>query len=635
MGSGLDKLTENLDRILAITGLIFSSLLTWWLTTREILPVYAMAGVLSFLACATYLVVRKRLSPLGISRFLSSLPKLEAKRPTYLLLNISFLALFAYSVMAIALRPDLYVRPLGYFISVAFMAGVVAIEILFLPEKRRHTYLILLKIMLIALNLRLVPMYMFPGHVWYDPWWHEWFTTETLRLGQIPLGEPYSNLPIMHLLSASTMLISGLDFKGASLLCLSLTQVIILISFVFLLANSIIHNPKVGLLAALLISVADMVIANNIVFYPTSLGAAFMLIIIYILFKPERTTSPALTCISFLFMGALVLSHTLAAATMAILLLCFWIGFKVYATIYKGKADFPVNFTICACFIVGMFAWWMYASGHIVDFARLIKWAFREEYLAAVPPEALTQYTTQISLLEYLIDRLGFFLFYSISFIGAFYLLSKRAGSQHGFVLVLGGLTLLSIGFFGTPLGTPFLEPRWRYFSQIVLAIPASLGFILICGLARNNFRRASVLMLLIIVVSFSMITDIAANFDQPMLSEHRMIRRAFTNSEIQSMDTISYIWHGTIGTDKHAATYFSWPKGMKTTDMSDSFVSKDFTDCNGMMVVIREYITQKPFDCGGLFKLDYDPRDILENQGFNKVYDSKSVSGFLKQTEK
>jgi len=635
MSPKLEKLTENLDRNLAIAGLVFSSVLIWWLTTREVLPVYVITGILSFLACVTYLVLRNRLSLLGMSHFISSLPKLQIKRSTYLVLNILFFTLFTYSVIAITLRPDLYVRPLGYFISIAFMAAIVAVEILFLPRKRGYAYFTLLKIILVALSLRLVPMYMFPGHIWYDPWWHEWFTLETLRFGHIPAGEAYSRLPIMHLISASTMLITGLNFKASSLLCLTLPQVIIVTIFIFLLADKLIHNPKLGLLAALLIATADMAITRAIVFYPTSLGAVFMLIIIYVLFKPERTTSIALTCIAFIFMLALILSHTLTAAALAILLLCFWIGFKVYVLLYKGKAEFPVDLTICAFFIVGMFAWWMYASGHIVDFANIIKWVFREEYLGAVPPEALTLYAAQIPLSEYVIDRLGFFLFYSFSFIGSFYLLSKRAGSRHGFALVLGGLVLLSLGFFGTPLGTPFLEARWRYFSQIILAVPAALGLILVCGLFRNNLGRASILAILTLVMSFLMITDIASNFDQPIFSEHRMVRHAFTESEIKSMDTISYVWDGTIGTDLHATSYFRWSKGKEATEVSDSLLSKDFTDCNGMMVVIREYIAQKPFDCHGVVKLDYNPRDILENQGFNKVYDSKSVSGFLKQTEK
>ena len=50
------------------------------------------------------------------------------------------------------------------------------------------------------------------------------------------------------------------------------------------------------------------------------------------------------------------------------------------------------------------------------------------------------------------------------------------------------------------------------------------------------------------------------------------------------------------------------------------------------MLVLIRQEIVTNPFRARpGVFRLNYDPREALTQQGFSKIYDSGSVSGFIK----
>ena len=46
----------------------------------------------------------------------------------------------------------------------------------------------------------------------------------------------------------------------------------------------------------------------------------------------------------------------------------------------------------------------------------------------------------------------------------------------------------------------------------------------------------------------------------------------------------------------------------------------------------IREEVAHHPFKCyQGIYKQPYDPNEALAKQGFSKVYDCGSVSGFVK----
>ncbi|GAI71509.1 unnamed protein product, partial [marine sediment metagenome] len=47
--------------------------------------------------------------------------------------------------------------------------------------------------------------------------------------------------------------------------------------------------------------------------------------------------------------------------------------------------------------------------------------------------------------------------------------------------------------------------------------------------------------------------------------------------------------------------------------------------------LLIREEVVHHSFKCyQGIYKLPYDPSQTLDEQGFNKIYDCGSVSGFV-----
>ena len=91
--------------------------------------------------------------------------------------------------MILFFRQEVYVRPLGYFICISIMAGVVSLEILF---KKRNT-LMLLQIILIGISLQLGQVLIFPNVVGVDPWYHQLYTSKILESGFIP-GGSYSKL---------------------------------------------------------------------------------------------------------------------------------------------------------------------------------------------------------------------------------------------------------------------------------------------------------------------------------------------------------------------------------------------------------------------------------------------------------
>jgi len=65
---------------------------------------------------------------------------------------------------------------------------------------------------------------------------------------------------------------------------------------------------------------------------------------------------------------------------------------------------------------------------------------------------------------------------------------------------------------------------------------------------------------------------------------------------------------------------------------IGEQLISQDYSDCQDMLVLIREEVAHHPFRYyRAIYELPYDPSQALEEQGFSKVYDCGSVSGFVR----
>jgi len=69
----------------------------------------------------------------------------------------------------------------------------------------------------------------------------------------------------------------------------------------------------------------------------------------------------------------------------------------------------------------------------------------------------------------------------------------------------------------------------------------------------------------------------------------------------------------------------------MKEINREIAYVN--YTNCQDMFVLIREEIVHNPLLLSYVYKLDYDPREVLTAQTFSRVYDCGSVIGFVNPT--
>lgn len=615
-----------LDRVLALSGLASAAVLAVFSFFFLGRAIFLVVSLLTFVACVAWLRLR-----IHSFRSLGDFRALRAGRSLFLILNAVFLTFFALSVAALSSRPDPYVRPIIYFVLTAVSAGVLSLQVLFAKEGR-HDWIILAGIIAIGLSLAWSALSIFPTVLGIDPWWHQSFVVEMLKTGHVPEGETYSRLPIFHLLIGSTSLLTDSSYKEATLLAGSAIQIISNVLFVYLIARFI-FNSKVGLLSALLVVIASSHIQMSFWIIPNSIAAVFIPAIVYLLLKVRRRRPSTAISLSMFFMAVLILTHTITALVLSIVLFVLWAGSRIHEKFRDEKRLPWVTLSISSLFAVAMFTWWSYASGHTIVLAELIRWGFSADYALQAVPAEIFAYRYSVPFPEQVFNQLGWSMFFALSFVGALYMISKRFGNPPRFAWALAGIVILAVAFMGLTTGRYFLEARWWYFSQIMLSIPLALTLILFVGVIQSRARKASLILVLVMVLSFLMSVSPTANIDNPTFSPNSVVRYALTDSELKAISRFSdmvdlerIMLDSTYGRFLYASTVDI------TLRTDQGLLSGELVFPAGAVILIRREIVEHAVDLLGFtYRLDYDPRFVLEQQMYSRIYDSGSVSGFTR----
>lgn len=615
----------ELDHIFAVMGLIFSSFLIVYLIifTQKMSYRYIEAPFMAFIGCLSYILIIRRLDnkkKLNDKELLLKNVQYDVNHRTVILTisNISFFILLSFSIFSVMTRADIYSRSLGYFLSISLIVAILAIEILLVPNKK-YAFLILLKIILVALVLRWIPQQIFPSLLGTDPWWHQMFTMKILESGYIPDGYSYSKLPVMHLVISSTSVITGLGYKLSSMMSVGFFQISSLI-LIFLL-GSFIYDNKTGLFAALLLSVADTFIELGYNIRPITLGTSLILFPIYLIIINSKKTDIRYTFLILTMSFILIMTHTIAALIANIILFSFWLGSKLYKNYKKEKFKDTVNSTFPIWFMIAMLVWWMYASGNITHLGKLISWGFKTD-LGTV--SNMSDAYVNDNIIEYMLSILGFNSYLGISFIGLLFISSKRFTGIYEFLLLIGTLPILLIIFTSLFINMLQLLPmRWYPSLQIMLSIPLAVSIILIYKVYK--YVGFLIIFIMIFLISFFSTISPIANIDY-RIYPNTILRSAYTESELSGMDFITDKWDKKIASDRFTEYYFRYNKDKEYEDLVPALLSKDFDNMIGKMIILRKEILNNPFNDYRTLRLTYNPI-IMLNKKFNKIFDNDAIN--------
>lgn len=623
-----DLFRENLDKTLAWIGILASVALIGVVAFTVERLVFVLVGVLTVFSCLLWLGIRERAR--------SAFPDVRETagrgggNRLFAVLLVLFLALYILSIIALHLRASLYERPLAYFILTALMAGVVALEIL-LPHRRKAAW-VLPQIVLLGISISWSQILLFPGLLGSDPWWHNMFASYITGFHAVPGGYWYTYMPLFHLEVAGTSLLAGLDYRLAAMLSVSLAQIAVFPLAAYLIGKAFFNDERVGLLAGLMLITANQQIGMSTVSIPNAFAAVFMVLVLVLLFKTNYTSPGRTRYLAYFFLAAIILTHTVTTACMAVVLFLTWGACRLYDLVRKDTARraYPVTLGMASVFLAGALGWWYFVSGHAAVLFDLIRQGFTRDYFVS-NPAVVDAYPELVPVFEQVFNNIGMFIFFTLSLIGILYLVARR--ERNGFAFAAVGLVLLALGFFPLVTGLSFIEHRWWYFAQILLCVPLAVSLLLVGGLPRTRTRAGMLVVAAGIgLLVFAMILSPAANNDTHIFSGNSAVRTGFTASEMQAIDTVDAVRTGPVWADRYVQVvdYVNSDPGFILPG-DDMLIEGAYRSYGADAVLTREYIRDRPIFCyDGMFRPAHDPERTLDMEGYGRVYASGSASLFV-----
>ena len=614
--------SHRLDLNLAKIGLILSAILTVFLELTKHSVTYDLTGIFAGASCAIWIVMSKREDRVLVRSI--------NKRSIFLLLFLLFLIGIILSVLEFETRPDQYIRPLSYFITTAVIAGILALEILFLPNhKARNICIILIQIAILSMSLSLSGSLIFPSVIGIDPLYHQDFTTKILETSHIPSGYYYSNFPVFHVDISLTSLVTGLEYKMSTIFYANVSQIAMNVLVIFLIGR-IFFDSRVGLMCALFLSIANNNIIAGIWTEPITIAAILISMTILILLRNDRARNSKVLAIAILLMIVLILTHPIAAMMLAISL-GFFVAFFTHGIRRRRSAPaMPVTWILATFYITVMFAVWTSSSYVLNYLAKQMSFGFNSQISHQVPME-IFQYQQSVPLGEQIFNNIGTIIFFSLAFIGCFLMISLRNKDLRMIIFVMISVTPLILSYFSLITGHDIVEGRWWYIAQILMSIPLGSAIILLMNKAKRNLIKSAFLAITAISLAFIMIMSSTANLDNRTFSSNTGVKAALTDSEIQAGLACQQLFDMPIRSD----LYFEFTllySNVSIIPMDEQLFSGKFSPSNESVIIIRNEIENNPFYIFGslAWRMNYNLESAINDGRFAKIYDCGTANGYI-----
>ncbi len=614
------------DKTLAIVGIFAGIILVFILA--KVGRSYIDVMIVTIMACLLYLLLRQKFpafKQISFPRFQISL---------YLLLNIAFFALIIYSLLLLYFIS--YVRPLSYFIAVALMAALLAIEILIVPEEKKYSGFIFFKIIVMAIILRWSLYYIYPSsYLGTDPWSNPKLGIINAQSGHLS-GTGYFYMPTSLLYPYIASKLLSITDKTALIISTGFIEIISLI-YVFLLGRDM-FSARIGLLSALVLGINNLHIEFGWWIVAMTLGVSFTTAILYLLLSAKGNVFN-IKIIILLLLITLIVTHHLTSFVTLILLSGLYLGYRIYILLYKDKTSAErISGYLVLIFGIAVISYWIYNGNFFAGFVQTYSLGTgkAEFYGAYVALGAGGNAATRTSPFWLEVNKIGVLIIYFLASIGILFILNRRNVTTFRFSLIFGVIIVTAVTFtnFIFHIGGLYIG-RWFLFIQVLLAIPVTIGLMLICNLIKTNWVKLLSAGGIIFCIAFFMVINTEASIDSPTHNILQTVRWAFTDSEIQAAHSLSTDFPGTIKIDWAYLSPMAYGEGKQIELLSVKTVQEKFAGIRGLIAVRNYWITDfMPINEGAIsykFEFNYDPYQELSEQRFDSVYQSGTVTAYYR----
>lgn len=571
-------------------------------------------------------------------------------------LHISFFLLFIISIL-IEIYSPVYNRPTVYFIVLSIICVNIFSQIFFLRSNKMNISLIILEIFLFSLNLNSSVFYLFPGIHGVDSWYHLGLINEILNTGFInsvsnsPNGSDfsvYARFPLMHVEASILKAVTSLNIKDS---CYFISVIAVLSTLYVFLIGKLFFDIKTGLLSMLILSFSDQFINWTINITPMTLGLAFYLIIVFLIFRTTQDKKNKLifTTLFLLILGTIVLTHTIASFIALVIMFSLLISAKLYKlrTYYNQSLNISnlyINVNLVLLFFVFMISYWILAfsslSGSDSFFNTAILSIKNALMFSDVGGDNLVTQVGKLSSYIIALNHIGYSIMIVFSFFGGLVLISDTNIGLRVHLLIISIFLYICIyvpALFGSNATLPH---RWFLFLYPFISILTAFGvFSLFNVMKSQKFVKKEFLFLFFMsIFTFFMITNSISNSDSPVypadsLNNFSYSRSYYYESEMVAGMFAAYNCEGTVVTDRR---YFNAMKYWhKTPSLHYIILDKPQSYSTGIIFLRETVLNEKILDSTTNYValyMDFPQKlkNSFDSEKYSLVYSNNKVRGYL-----
>jgi hypothetical protein len=496
-----------------------------------------------------------------------------------------------------------YQRPVAHF----FLFGIAASLLIWLIYYTRQTTLSTLTILFIIVIysaafriIRFTNYSTIPGS---DLHFHYRFNRELIIASGLPITEfadsKYLTTPIWHLWTSSVEFVTGTTHEGTILGAIVIPFTLVTVLSIYVTAARFTANREVALLAALLVSVADMFILRGTTsITPSSLVIPFTCLIVFLTLK--KSSSRYISLI-LLFVLVSILTHQLSTFTLFVVLVSIYTGIYIYNYGVHKVLLTDQTKTLWSTILISvlvLFVVWGYASydGRVFFDSMVVRLFTTLTGISNQSGDAAYAGPSS-SLLSDLLYDIGYTLLFGLGIFGLLYTLGQKQRTQYsiGFVFAAGAIFTIIYPMTIAGFDQLFLPHRMLAFLQLFIVLYAGITLHFVIGKADDRKQLVLVSVFVFLLV-FGLLTTPFLNRNTPVYNEDRVER-----TELTEMETSAHLWlveHRTDGiyTDPHVTN-----REIRTEVLrQQNEVPPEFDNFglwsneHGDLVMLREHIENK-----------------------------------------
>ena len=502
------------------------------------LPVLGVLGVLGTLALgqynlfvlSMYAVIPMIIAPVVYQKYYSAQAQnVSRSGRLFKFFVICFMALFAESLVLLNVSE---IRPYWYYVVIAAAALFILLEIVMFDVTRKMIGVIFAQVIMLNLNLIwgvTLKYNYFIGRT--DTLAHAWYIQNLLQVGHITdVFGLYTSFPLWHILVAGAYMITGTDIQVYTMMFIicgliyAITPLII-----FLIVTKLMNSQKIGLIAALLISVQTFFIFDGM--YSIARSAVTILMMALILLLLSSNNSRYRFGLAILATLAIIMYHTVSIVFVLAILLVLYVLQKIFV---KEKAQ---TFLSMKYFVISIGMTIIYWVAFAVDLPQELM----NDLVLPAPSGVVTEtiitapYNELANYLQY--TPLLFFII-----VGIIYILRAKDFNSRAKIFGIASLLFLPIVFPGPALLVNKLSMdlninRFEDYSFLFTAMLAAVGF---AGLFYKAGRYAKVC--LVAIFAIMIVLSISNDF---VASDNPLVKRPFftydlTQGEVDGINQLT-----------------------------------------------------------------------------------------------